>query len=383
MEIYESKSNWKIILGTIGAIILIVTLVYSNYLASSLKESEENNLKIYVKALNELMTNEDFNKKVGLEDEIINSFTIPVIFEDEVGHLEGQNFSEGQDTNQIFLTKMKEDFLLKGLTPLEGIGYLNRLYYFPSKLTAYITYFPIVQILLVSIFVFLGYYLFNEARRGEQNRVWAGMAKETAHQLGTPISAIIAWIEHLKLGNDNAEQLEIIEELENDVDRLELIADRFSKIGSAPDKTATDIHDELTRCMQYMQRRAPQLVKFDLQERSGNHPKVAINQHLFDWVIENLYRNALDSMGKEGNITTEINELEDVVEINITDTGKGIPSNKFKTVFQPGYSTKQRGWGLGLSLAKRIIENYHAGKIFVKKSKPDEGTTFTIQLPKT
>ena len=208
------------------------------------------------------------------------------------------------------------------------------------------------------------------------------MAKETAHQLGTPISAILAWIEHLKTISDDADQQEIIQELSKDVNRLELIADRFSKIGSAPKLDKVNVIEELNDMMVYMKRRAAKKVEFSFPQHVASEVfHVAINKHLFDWVIENLLRNSLDAMDGKGEISIQVNKESDGVHININDSGKGIPNSKFKTVFEPGFSTKKRGWGLGLSLAKRIIENYHKGKIFVKNSKLDEGTTFSIILP--
>ena len=246
----------------------------------------------------------------------------------------------------------------------------------------YVQYFPIAQFALIGFFVGLGYYLFNAARRGEQNRVWAGMAKETAHQLGTPISAIIAWIEFLKESNtDRPEELEVIGELRNDVTRLELIADRFSKIGSEPELEKARLFDLTEEIKDYMKRRSPRKVIFDFpEEDKGQYAMV--NKHLFSWVLENLIRNSLDAMDGSGTISAQIKEDQRYITIDISDTGKGIPASKHKEVFTPGYSTKQRGWGLGLSLAKRIIEQYHKGKIFVKSSKANEGTTFSIQLPR-
>ncbi|MEL7221639.1 MAG: HAMP domain-containing sensor histidine kinase, partial [Bacteroidota bacterium] len=223
----------------------------------------------------------------------------------------------------------------------------------------------------------------NASRRSEQNRVWVGMAKETAHQLGTPISAILAWIEHLKLVRaEDAETMEIAGELRNDVQRLELIADRFSKIGSTPKLDQINVYEEINICKDYMQRRAPRKVSFDFPSLEETPILVGINPPLFDWVIENLLRNALDAMDGKGEIAAEVYEDNTNVYIDISDTGKGIPAANFKRVFQPGFTTKKRGWGLGLSLTKRIIEDYHQGKIFVKKSEEGKGTTFTISLPK-
>jgi signal transduction histidine kinase len=245
--------------------------------------------------------------------------------------------------------------------------------------------YPLLQLSLIGAFIVLGYIGFSSARRAEQNQVWLGMAKETAHQLGTPITAILGWIETLKAVNeDRPDNQEMLEELRNDVTRLELVADRFSKIGASPDLSPINFYDQLEKNRDYMQRRAPRKVEFDFPKPGENTPILAgINAPLFDWVIENLLRNAIDSMeGGVGKISARVYEEGKFVCLDITDTGKGIQPGKFKTVFKPGYSTKTRGWGLGLSLSKRIIEQYHRGKIFVKNSEPGKGTTFTVKLPK-
>ncbi|TNE58112.1 MAG: HAMP domain-containing histidine kinase, partial [Bacteroidetes bacterium] len=225
---------------------------------------------------------------------------------------------------------------------------------------------------------------FSASRRAEENQVWLGMAKETAHQLGTPITAILGWVEALKAANeDNPMNQEMLDELRNDVTRLELVADRFSKIGSQPDLTPVNAYDQLEKCRVYMQRRAPRKVTFDFPDPTAQEPRnIGINPPLFNWVIENLLRNAIDAMeGGIGVITAVVYDEPGQVCFDISDTGKGIPSGKFATIFKPGYSTKTRGWGLGLSLSKRIIEQYHRGKIFVKRSEQGKGTTFTIKLP--
>ena len=210
------------------------------------------------------------------------------------------------------------------------------------------------------------------------------MAKETAHQLGTPITAILGWIEHLKMIHEKDEETqEVLVELNNDIDRLNLVADRFSKIGAIPELKETNIYQEVENMRVYMERRAPRKVEFDFPGIEHSALNVNINPPLFNWVVENLLRNALDALDGKGKISAQIYEEKEFVCIDVSDTGKGIPNSKFKTVFQPGFSTKKRGWGLGLSLAKRIIESYHSGKIFVKNSILNEGTTFTIKLPKS
>jgi signal transduction histidine kinase len=231
--------------------------------------------------------------------------------------------------------------------------------------------------------VIIGFLGINQTRKAEQNRVWVGLAKETAHQLGTPISAIMGWVEHLKMMYaDDPEIMEVSGELAHDVDRLSMVANRFSKIGATPELEPHNIYEELDKCREYMQKRAPRRVTFDFPEASTGDIRVSINPLLFDWVFENLLRNALDAMDGKGQITGRIRELENKVYIDITDTGKGIAPKNIRKVFNPGFTTKKRGWGLGLSLVKRIVQEYHKGKITVSHSELGKGTTFTIMLPR-
>ena len=383
-DIYQQRNTWKFILAFVGTVILVITLFYSNYLARNLEENELKNAALFKEAIVFLQQNDDFNADVGLHDFIVNNFALPVIIRDDLDSLTAFNFPEEQANNPAFLRQKVNEFIASGQKPLVGNGYSKELYFFNSKLLDYIRYFPLLQIFLVGSFVALGYFLFNSSKKAEQNRVWAGMAKETAHQLGTPISAIMGWILHLKDQHRDDEAVqEITLELEKDVERLNLVADRFSKIGSAPELNARDLTHIVRDVTEYMKRRASRQTTFHLQAEESNHYWSDINTHLFEWVIENIMRNALDAMDGKGSITIGFYEEEEYNCIDITDTGKGIPPSKFKTVFNPGYSTKQRGWGLGLSLAKRIIEEYHKGKIFVKSSKIDVGTTFCIKLKKS
>ena len=382
MDFYKNSSQWKVLLAVMGFIIVIFTMVYSQYLAKNLAESELNTVKLYAEAIRSVASYE--NELTGMELSVLDQLgTIPVITESDDGSLIGENYGEGKDDNNDFLLSRKEKILKKGYEPIKGPGgYANWIYYENSSTFQLISLFPLAQILLLGTFFGFGYFVFSTSRKAEQNRVWAGMAKETAHQLGTPISAIIGWIEHLKdISENNPDHLEVVDELRNDVNRLELIADRFSKIGSKPELQKTNLITELDGCMQYMKRRASQKMKFDFPQADQKEIFANINPHLFAWVIENMLRNALDAMGEEGKISFEIFADNNTVNINLSDTGKGIPTANHKSIFKPGFTTKKRGWGLGLSLAKRIIENYHNGKIFVKSSKPNEGSTFTIQLP--
>ncbi|MBT8189482.1 MAG: HAMP domain-containing histidine kinase [Saprospiraceae bacterium] len=383
MEIYRNNSQWKIMLTIMGTVIVAITMVYSQYLARNLAKSELEMVKLYADAL--ISVSNNTGESTIFESLILERLlgNIPVIMEGDDGVFQGNNYGVDKDADQEFLALRKEKIQKKGYEPIEGPpGYAKWIYYENSTTYQLISLFPLAQILLLLAFMAFGYYVFSTSRRAEQNRVWAGMAKETAHQLGTPISAIIGWIEHLKdISENNPEQIEVVQELRKDVNRLELIADRFSKIGSKPDLEKTNLVNELGKCVRYMQRRASQKIRFLYTEENRNPVYANINSHLFDWVIENILRNALDAMESEGEIKADITVEGKMVNIDLSDSGKGIPAADHKNIFKPGFTTKKRGWGLGLSLAKRIIENYHSGKIFVKSSKPNEGTTFTIQIP--
>ncbi len=401
MDIYQQKSKWKIWLAIIGIAIIAASFLYTNHLASKLSVEETNRVEEFKDAYQSLNLRENklletdpnsseyqqwLNKDLGLEDKIISrNKTIPIILESESGIIESWiNFDPEHDNDTIYFRSVINGLKASGIEPMvvdfgSGEQYL---WYSESLNLKLLRYFPLVQLAFIAAFIGLGYIVFSNARRSEQNQVWAGLAKETAHQLGTPISAIIGWIEHLKVMHESDEgSMEVLGEFRKDVTRLELIADRFSKIGADPELEQQDIYEVLNNVFVYMKRRSPRKVTFDIPS-SDSPIWVNINEHLFEWVIENLLRNALDSSGGEGHISGTVEVKNNEVIILISDTGKGIPANKFKTIFQPGYTTKKRGWGLGLSLAKRIIESYHSGRIFVKSSVIDGGTTFEVKLPK-
>ncbi|MBK9016010.1 MAG: HAMP domain-containing histidine kinase [Saprospiraceae bacterium] len=390
MDIYQRKSRWKWYLAAAGAVIVLISMFYTKYLTGKLEQEELKKVQQLKTALETLtLAMEDtLQCDVSFQTNFLSeNTTVPILLVDEMGNpQEGRNFGPTQDTDQAFLKQKLQEFQSNHSEPINVSTPWGsqRLYFEHSLILQLLKLYPILQFILIAAFIAFGYLGFSTSRRAEQNRVWAGMAKETAHQLGTPISGIVAWIEHLRsLREDDTEVNEVLDELGNDVIRLELIADRFSKIGSAPELSPVNIFDELEKCRQYMQRRASRKVEFHFPQPTDFEPiTVKINSHLFEWVIENLLRNALDSMEGTGSISATVYQDPRNVFIDLTDTGKGIPASKFKTVFQPGYTTKKRGWGLGLSLTKRIIEEYHSGKIFVKKSVLNEGTTFTIQLPK-
>ncbi|MBN1822485.1 MAG: HAMP domain-containing histidine kinase, partial [Prolixibacteraceae bacterium] len=259
-------------------------------------------------------------------------------------------------------------------------GQIQYLYYHESYLLRNLRFFPIVQMMVIFIFIGIAYYAFSASRKAEQNQVWVGMSKETAHQLGTPISALMAWLEILKLKDIDPE---LIQEFDKDIKRLEKITERFSKIGSTPELLHTNVTEVLDSTLTYLKSRFSNLVKFESLYNKETVFIAPLNAALFSWVIENLCKNAIDAMeNNPGTISVRLTEKEDNIRIDISDTGKGIPKSQHKTIFQPGFSTKKRGWGLGLSLAKRIIEMYHKGKIFIKQSEINKGTTFRIILKK-
>ena len=258
-------------------------------------------------------------------------------------------------------------------------GNKNFIYYKESILLTRLFYFPIIQFGVISLFLVVSYIAFSASRKAEQNQVWVGMAKETAHQLGTPTSSLMASLELLRLKKVDEK---VVTEFEKDVNRLEKITERFSKIGSAPKLKKQDIIKVLAHAIQYIKARSSEKVKFNPNFSENDQVLVPFNSSLFEWVIENLFKNAIDSMEGNGTISINIDDRIQFLFIDIIDEGKGLPKSKYKTIFQPGYTTKQRGWGLGLSLSKRIIEMYHDGKIFVNHSEIDKGTNMRIVLKK-
>jgi hypothetical protein len=317
----------------------------------------------------------------NISEIVLNSASVPVIFTDEheqvlaFGNLDSLDMRDSTFVRRtVSSMKAQNDPIVIDLGD-EGPHFV---YYKDSWLLKQIRFYPYVQFGIIGIFLVFAYFAFNTAKRVEQNQVWVGMAKETAHQLGTPISSLAGWVELLR---ESKAKPELVDEIAKDTERLELIAERFSKIGSSPSLVSTNLNDSLRQSMSYMSKRAPKTVSFDLNTPDGQPVRAAISPPLFLWVIENLIRNALDAMNGQGEMKVSVYPHGSKVHIDLSDTGHGIAKSKFKTVFQPGYSTKARGWGLGLSLCKRIIENYHNGKIYVAQSTLGKGTTFRIVLP--
>jgi signal transduction histidine kinase len=320
-----------------------------------------------------------------ITETVINSASVPVVFTDSA-QTKVIQFGKIDTTSSFFRKAGVTDvsliqFVRGENEPIRiqlGGNEVNYIFYRNSNLVRQLRFFPYVQLTIIGLFLITAYFLFSTARRSEQNQVWAGMSKETAHQLGTPISSLVGWVEILKArGVDQS----VTEEIEKDVRRLETIADRFSKVGSVPEPVRENLRLVLEEALHYMEVRTSKKIKYEFIWSLPGEREVFMSRQLFEWVIENLCRNSIDALPGHGFIRTEVQQHADKLWIDISDNGKGIPKNKWKTIFRPGYTTKQRGWGLGLSLARRIIVFYHKGKIFVKESQPDGGTTIRIVLP--
>ncbi len=316
-----------------------------------------------------------------ISETVMNSGAVPVIFTDssKAQVLLSANVDTAAFSDPATLSE-KLDKLAASNEPIEvrfGDHVTNYIFYTESIILTTLRYYPYVQMVIIGLFLFIAYLIFSTFRNAEQNQVWVGMAKETAHQLGTPLSSLMAWVQLLEArGTDR----DTITELNKDVHRLETITDRFSKIGAKPELKPTDLAAIMEQAAEYLKPRISKRVEILINAPKGENYEALLNESLFGWVLENLFKNAVDAMEGAGTITIDLTRDGNHQIIDISDTGKGIPAGKQKAVFQPGFTSKKRGWGLGLSLAKRIIENYHNGKIFVKKSEPDKGTTFRIVL---
>lgn len=378
--------NWRTALGIIAIAIVSGTIFYSNYLAKKIAQDEREKVAVWVQSLKTRIATTD-KPALDLTNIITSHNTdIPIIETDEMDNPSGEGLN--LDTNAIkkdsnYLRKKVQEFKKLHEEVIIEISkdplIINKYYYGDSQLLREVRYYPLVQLFIVALFIIITLITISTRNKSTQNQVWAGMAKETAHQLGTPLSSLQGWIELLKEKDGNEK---IIHEMSKDVDRLKLVSDRFGKIGSIPQLEPINIVAQIENMMTYIKRRAPDKVNF-IQNNNGNdHIIGLINGPLFDWVIENLLKNALDAMEGKGNISIQIKDETAQVVIDVTDTGKGIGKQHINNVFKPGYTTKKRGWGLGLSLSKRIIEQYHKGQLFVKNSEPGKGTTFRIILKK-
>ncbi|HKL96952.1 MAG TPA: HAMP domain-containing sensor histidine kinase [Paludibacteraceae bacterium] len=372
----------KIALWVVAFIIVATSLLFSNKLAGRLEKEQHRKMEIWAEAMRQVVNstetieNFDFLWKIIEEND-----NIPVLIADETDQIvTARNFTKAPKENpdDYYAKELKE--LKKKRTPIEirlDDNQKQYIYYDDSYLLKQLAYFPYVQLSIIAIFLLGVLMALVTIKNSEQNRVWVGLSKETAHQLGTPISSLLAWVEILKTSYP---ENTLIDDMGNDVNRLRTIAERFSKIGSKAEFEQVNINDTLRQAVNYMEKRTSQMVTYSLTAKQPNI-QTQLCVPLFEWVIENLCKNAIDAMDGKGSIhiDTNINDRHQII-IDITDSGKGLEKRQFKTIFKPGYTTKRRGWGLGLSLAKRIIEEHHRGKIFVKQSGANKGTTFRIIL---
>lgn len=383
MKIYKQKKQWKFLLVLFAVIIGGLSLWYTNKLMEKLSAEEHKRIELWAEATQQLINSNPDQDVSFLFEVLRNNETIPVILvnmEDEI--ISFRNLDSVKMLDPIFQKKKLAEFMNNGkehfiIKTEEGIS-LNKIYYSDSNLLRQLYYYPYIQLTLVFLFILVSYFAFNVSRKAEQDQVWLGMSKETAHQLGTPISSLMAWLEILK--ETYPDNPDLLDELEKDIKRLDKIADRFSKIGSQPQLSAMNLYEVLENSLIYMKSRVPNSIKITTDFPADKIVLIPINPGLFEWVIENLCKNAVDAIGQQGEINISVEEHIKSIDIDIKDSGKGILKKNFKTVFNPGYTTKNRGWGLGLSLVKRIIEQYHGGKVFVKQSEIGIGTTFRIVL---
>lgn len=391
--------NIKIILLIIALLIAVGTLFYTQTLVRKLQQREREIVKLYAKGIEYIATTTSQDADLTfLFDNIIKPIDFPIIQTDDQDQIsltskpDVKNVKYDTTLSKYELKKYLENLVqeMDQIHPPINIIYadsiiLSKIHYGDSLLVTQLRFYPYLQITIAALFIIIGYIGFSQIKKSEQSNIWVGMAKETAHQFGTPISSLMGWLEMLKLNyKDPDAVLDIGEEISNDVEKLNKITYRFSKIGAKPEIKSTVVYEEVKKVIDYFNRRLPQTGKSVDLTITGNQTICAkMNAELFEWVIENLIKNALDAIeSNSGKININILDCKKDVEIEVADTGKGIDLRRRKDVFRPGYSTKKRGWGLGLSLSKRIIEGYHGGKIFVKNSTPEEGTIFKIILNK-
>ncbi|MGH1366504.1 MAG: sensor histidine kinase [Calditrichia bacterium] len=391
-NVYQFKVNFKSFLFILAVFIILGFLWYTQYLVKELQAQSREFLDLKVKLLEKNINSEEVKDLNFFFTNIIQTTDYPIIYTD----LEDTpQFWRNVDVEQMSIYQLPDDKIeylkklvaeYRGLNPPVSISYQGALlgyyYYGESPVIRQLRWVPFLQIIVVCLFIMVGYYGFSSIKKSEERHIWVGMAKETAHQLGTPLSAQIGWLEYLKVAPDKLET--VIPELEKDVHRLQMITNRFSQIGSLPDMQPENLQGIIDETVGYFQKRLPkknQQITLD-HDIANDLSLVTLNRDLFSWVLENLIKNALDSLeNKAGSVHITADKLNDKqVCIDVKDSGKGIPKKQRQNIFEPGYSTKKRGWGLGLSLAKRIVEDYHEGKLLLKESQPGEGSTFRIIL---
>lgn len=383
---FRQLLNWRTALAIVAIMIVSGTILYSQYLAKKIARDEKDKVEQWVEAVNFLVSSPpDADTRVASAI-LTKNKSIPIIETDEndrptINNVNLDSVAIARDSNYL---KRKVQQFKSIHEPIEWTDpkdpkIRNRYYYGNSKLLNEVRYYPIIQLCIVALFIVITLFSLRSNYRSVQNQVWAGMAKETAHQLGTPVSSLEGWVEMLK---ETPGSEKIAAELEKDVNRLRLVSDRFGKIGSTPHLEMVDLVKQIRNMVDYMRKRATGKIVFSLDTHDHETISASISAPLFDWVIENLLKNALDAMEGKGSIKVDIKEDATTVSIDVTDTGKGISKQNIANVFKPGFTTKKRGWGLGLSLSRRIIEQYHKGQIYVKHSEIGKGTTFRVVLKK-
>ncbi|GAA0556964.1 sensor histidine kinase [Chitinophaga japonensis] len=381
---FKQYIGWKFVLVSMAVVIIVATIWFVSSLSRRIQEEETKKVATWVEANRELLqAPADANLNLAVEIVTTNT-TIPLILTNEAGDIiDSRNLDSvqiardpGYLPGQLDNFKKKHPPFIMEIDARHNI--YNYIYYGDSLILKQVRYYPYIQLLVVMLFIGVTLFALSSTNRATQNLVWVGLAKETAHQLGTPLSSMEAWLEILK---DNPDNAAMVTELGKDVDRLKLITDRFSKIGSVPNLEEKNVVEQISHMAAYIRKRAPQRVQIGVHTMERDIPAM-ISPPLFDWVVENLLKNALDAMEGKGTIDIYIANHPAEVTVDVTDTGKGIPKPYYEKVFKPGFSTKKRGWGLGLSLAKRIIEEYHKGRLYVRSSEVGKGTTFRIVLRK-
>lgn len=381
----RSLLNWRSLLALVGIVIVTATIFYSQYLAKKIAAEERQKVSLWVAASKAMLSNPSMD--LTLPNLIRNGQqSIPIIETNEkdtiIDYINLDSARASRDKAWLYrqMDKFRSENSPLEVTLSENPYIANRYYYGHTALLDEVRYYPLVQLFIVALFIFFTLYSITVRNKANTNQLWAGMAKETAHQLGTPVSSLEGWVEMLKETDLDSRT---VQEIQKDVDRLKLVSDRFGKIGSKPQLEQKDLIVQVRNMMEYIRKRATGKVQFTLVTPGRTTELSArISGPLFDWVIENLLKNALDAMEGKGAITITIIELESEIMIDVTDTGKGIAAKNAAKVFKPGFTTKKRGWGLGLSLSKRIIEQYHRGQLFVRHSELGKGTTFRIVLKK-
>ena len=380
MNIFRNRSNWQVFLFFFAILIGVGSLIYTQFLVRSLKVEERKKVEIWAEATRLINSADSTQNLEFLLSIIENNNTVPVILTDSHDNIiAARNIEEAKIQNRG-LIRTRLERMKDGNDPIIidlGGGFTNLIYYKDSIILSQLIYYPYVQLGFIILFILASYLALSSSRKAEQNRVWVGMSKETAHQLGTPTTSMSGWIEILQ---NNYPDIPVIKELALDVKRLEKVTERFSRIGSKPSLTEENVKGLIHNSVNYLQSRSSSKVLFILPFTPDEEINIPVNPALFEWVIENVCKNAIDAMEGDGEITIRVEEAEKYAVIDIYDTGKGIPKSVYKKIFNPGFTTKKRGWGLGLSLAKRIIEEYHNGKIFVKSSEIGKGTCIRIMM---